>query len=262
MKPQRPSLMLNSPPRKSLKGARDSFQEARDTLSSPARGTRSKGDGIGPRPARVPLSASTEVAGFDTSGDGRVDALDTNSDGRIDTVLKALEGGAPLSAAGYKPVKVDFNPGQGGGGAGHRVRAPSESVVGFDTTGDGLVDALDTTGDGKIDTLLMRKRAVLTLGLEEWEELEEQRAGLHGYHGGDFRSRSTWLHAAAKRLLFSTGGALLKLPLLISLFALALWGSWRVTPWHDDAVAAWRETLRVLLVADATIWADTGCRAW
>jgi len=236
----RPNLVLSSPPLGPTPG--DSFQEARSTLVSPPR-VSARGSASPARPARMPLSATHDARAYDTSGDGLVDALDTNSDGRIDTVLKRLDG-APLSAAGYVPVKVDFAQGIG------RPRAPSEVVVGYDTSGDGLVDALDTTGDGKIDMLLMRKRAVLSIGFEDGEA------------SADFRHRSTWLHVVAKRFLFSAQGVALKLALLACLFGLVLWGSWRVTPWHDDAPAAWGETLRVLLIADATIWVDTGLRAW
>ena len=36
--------------------------------------------------------------------------------------------------------------------------------VGYDTTGDGLIDAIDSTGDGKIDKLIGGRKSAASLG--------------------------------------------------------------------------------------------------
>eukprot|EP01043_Picozoa_sp_COSAG02_P024765 COSAG02_NODE_1366_length_13032_cov_721.428207_7_plen_229_part_00 len=43
-----------------------------------------------------------EATGFDTNGDGIVDAFDTNGDGRIDKYINLKENDKPSSTAGYK----------------------------------------------------------------------------------------------------------------------------------------------------------------
>eukprot|EP01043_Picozoa_sp_COSAG02_P020756 COSAG02_NODE_1031_length_15073_cov_13.084279_2_plen_856_part_00 len=78
-----------------------------------------------------------DTFGYDTNGDGTVDAYDTTGDGTIN--ITAGAGNKPWMT-GKKIVGIDTT-GDG-----------KPNVFGYDTTGDGEIDSYDTTGDGTIDT--------------------------------------------------------------------------------------------------------------
>ena len=74
-----------------------------------------------------------------------IDSLDTLGDGRIDQLLRKAPATEQRPTTDLKavPIKLGEN------------AAP---VMGYDTTGDGKVDALDTNGDGVIDTTIVPGR--------------------------------------------------------------------------------------------------------
>ena len=89
----------------------------------------SNGDGI------------ADAMGYDTTGDGWVDALDVNGDGVIDEVVKST-----LKAPVRAPVSGGVNFDSNGDGV--------DNAIGYDTNGDGFVDSVDVNQDGVIDKLV------------------------------------------------------------------------------------------------------------